>query len=145
MMKFAAAAVICSAGLFVCTETAQAKCRKNKCCSPAPTCCAPAPTCAAPASTCAPAAAPAAPYETPAPPTPPAASSAPEGDAPAKISQNDAGRQTFRNFSYDTNETAPPAVGTAPASVVNPPASQKKSPGSNMFRADRKMRGIRTY
>ncbi len=119
MSKFAAT-LLCSVGLVICCERADACCCKKKtCCAPAPTCCAPAPTCCAPA----------APVSDSAAPAPTAAVPA---DGSQAIAQN--GRQTYRSYSYDPSPGA--------ASMTRPTASApaRRSPEWNMFRADQKMK-----
>jgi hypothetical protein len=138
MMKFATAAVFCSAGLILCSETAEARCGcKKSCCSSAPaTCCAPAPTCAAPApSCCAPAApsccapaAPAAPGDA-APPAP--APTAGSGYGNPAVAMD--GRQSYRSYSYNPAPAASGAVSSAP--------KRSRAGWDNIGHADRKMLG----
>lgn len=126
-VKFAAATLLCSLGLALFSDAADARCccRRARCCAPAPTCCAPAPSCAAPASP--------APQPETAPAPSPTAALPPAGD-PA-LAQNGDGRQTFRSYSYDSSA----ASGTAPAAN----RSVRKAPESNMFRANWKLSGVR--
>ncbi len=140
MSKFAAAAVLCSAGLALCSDVAMARCGcKTRGCAPAPACCAPAPICAAPAASCAPSCA--APTGTvpqsPNDALPPAPSAGLNGGKPSvAMSPSDSGRQTFRSYSYDSSG-AQATPGSAGKSTGRSPA-----PVSNMFRADRKIRGL---
>jgi len=133
MLKFAATAVLCSAGVILVSETAQARCGcRRSCCSSASTCAAPAPTCCAPAPSCAaPAGSGAAPQPYDA--TPPAPTAGLSNSDPA-LAQSSDGRQTFRSYSYDS---AQPAAANAAA-----PTTKAKPPASNFFRANRKMLGI---
>jgi hypothetical protein len=134
MLKIATAALLCSAGLVVWSNTADARCgcRKN-CCGSQSACCTPAPTCAAPApSCCAPAApsggapaAPPAPTEV-APPAPTAG----VGTDPSVAMD---GRQTYRSYSY--NPTPAPAM-AAPATP-----KRSRAPWDNIGKADRKILG----
>jgi hypothetical protein len=130
MMKFATAAVFCSAGLILFSETAEARCGcKKSCCSSAPaTCCAPAPTCAAPAPSCCAPAAPAAPGDA-APPAP--APTAGSGYGNPSVAMD--GRQSYRSYSYDSAPAAAGTVSTAP--------KRSRAPWDNIGHADRKMLG----
>lgn len=134
MMKYAVAAVVCSASLTFCSDTLQARCGcrrscASSCCTPVPTCCAPAASCAAPA---APAANAPAPPADAAPPAPSAGIL--YGDPAVAAAPRSGERQTYRSFSYDP-ATAPGAYGS--------PANTPVAPRSNRFDANRKMLGIR--
>jgi hypothetical protein len=136
MMKFAAAAAVCSAGLVFCSGTAEARCGfrksccKSSCCAPAATsCCAPAPTCAAPNDTAP--ASPAAPADA-APPAPTADVGPLTGDPAVAMSPD--GQQSYRSYSADSTQPA----------AANPAATTPAKPKvkSNFFNANRKMMGI---
>ena len=137
MMKFATAAIVCSASLVLSSDLAQARCgcRKN-CCSAPATCCAPAPTCAAPApSCCAPAAhtesapaVPAAPSDA-APPAP----SAGTGYGNPSVAMD--GRQSYRSYSYN------PAPAPAAPMFADPTPRRSRAAWDNIGKADRKMLG----
>ena len=135
MFKLATATVLCSVGLSLCSDFAQAGgcCRRTSscCCNPAPTCCAPAPSCAAPA----PATTSPAPDAAPAPPPTPSAGTV-YSDPSLAMTPNSNGSQTYRSFSYD----APSSPGTA---TYQPSHSRIRTyiPDTLKWRADRKMLG----
>ena len=135
MFKLAAATVLCSLGLSLCSDLAQAGCCRRTstcCCNPAPTCCAPGSSSAAPMPA---SDAPAPPYDAnPAPPPAPSASTSP-GGSPVAMTPNASGRQTYRSFSYDAAPTNP-GYYAAPQ-----PATRSSSPDRVRFRADRKLLG----
>lgn len=140
MLKFATAAILCSTGLVLFSDRAEARCGCKKscesstCCTPAPTCCAPKPSCCTPAPSCG---APVAPASgTPAvPPAPgdaaPPAPTAASGTGNSNVAQN--GRQTYRSYSYDP---APYATGP----VYSTPM-RSRAAWDNIGKADRKMLG----
>jgi hypothetical protein len=139
MFKVAFATIVCSLGLVLCSDTAQARCCRRSsscCCNPAPTCCTPAPCCAAPAATPA-ATTPAtdAPEYDAAPPVPEASTSS--GSPAVAMSPDANGRQTYRSFSYDSNSQ------NTSNSVAAQPRIRGPIPDSLKYRADRKM--MRNY
>ena len=134
MFKLATATVLCSVGLALSADVAQAGCCRRTsscCCNPAPSCCAPAPTCAAPT--------PATDIPAPdcAPPAPPSASTWP-GDPSLAMSPDANGRQTYRSFSYD-----PVPAGSGSYYVPAQPTIRVRVPDRLLWRADRKL--LRNY